>query len=249
MLNEERYQLIQEIISERNTVTVAELARELKTSESTIRRDLTALDELGKIRKFFGGATAIKQSEGLHEDAVSVKEAVMSEEKTAIAKYAATLINDGDFVYIDAGTTTSRLVDFISNDKATYITNGITHARKLIHKGLNAYIIGGKVKNLTEAIIGAEGLNSLRNFNFTKAFMGVNGIDISCGFTTPDIDEAMIKEAAVKKSYTAFVLADRTKFRRVFPVTFAPLETCCIITDFLADLEFTKKTVIKEVEK
>ncbi len=249
MLNEERYQLIQEIISERNTVTVAELARELKTSESTIRRDLTALDELGKIRKFFGGATAIKQSEGLHEDAVSVKEAVMSEEKTAIAKYAATLINDGDFVYIDAGTTTSRLVDFISNDKATYITNGITHARKLIHKGLNAYIIGGKVKNLTEAIIGAEGLNSLRNFNFTKAFMGVNGIDISCGFTTPDIEEAMIKEAAVKKSYTAFVLADRTKFRRVFPVTFAPLETCCIITDFLADFEFTKKTVIKEVEK
>ena len=249
MLNEERYQLIQEIISERNTVSVAELARELKTSESTIRRDLTALDELGKIRKFFGGATAIKQSEGLHEDAVSVKEAVMSEEKTAIAKYAATLINDGDFVYIDAGTTTSRLVDFISNDKATYITNGITHARKLIHKGLNAYIIGGKVKNLTEAIIGAEGLNSLRNFNFTKAFMGVNGIDISCGFTTPDIEEAMIKEAAVKKSYTAFVLADRTKFRRVFPVTFAPLETCCIITDFLADFEFTKKTVIKEVEK
>ena len=249
MLNEERYQLIQEIISERNTVTVAELARELKTSESTIGRDLTALDELGKIRKFFGGATAIKQSEGLHEDAVSVKEAVMSEEKTAIAKYAATLINDGDFVYIDAGTTTSRLVDFISNDKATYITNGITHARKLIHKGLNAYIIGGKVKNLTEAIIGAEGLNSLRNFNFTKAFMGVNGIDISCGFTTPDIEEAMIKEAAVKKSYTAFVLADRTKFRRVFPVTFAPLETCCIITDFLADFEFTKKTVIKEVEK
>ena len=249
MLNEERYQLIQEIISERNTVTVAELARELKTSESTIRRDLTALDELGKIRKFFGGATAIKQSEGLHEDAVSVKEAVMSEEKTAIAKYAATLINDGDFVYIDAGTTTSRLVDFISNDKATYITNGITHARKLIHKGLNAYIIGGKVKNLTEAIIGAEGLNSLRNFNFTKAFMGVNGIDISCGFTTPDIEEAMIKEAAVKKSYTVFVLADRTKFRRVFPVTFAALETCCIITDCLADLEFTKKTVIKEVEK
>ena len=249
MLSQERYNLIQNIISERNTVTVAELAKALDTSESTIRRDLTALDELGKIKKFFGGATKVKQNEGFFEEAVSDKINLMSEEKTEIARYSATLINDNDFVYIDAGTTTSRLIDFITNDKATYVTNGITHARKLIYKGLNAYIIGGKIKSLTEAIVGAEGIANLRNFNFSKAFMGVNGIDIEAGFTTPDIEEAMIKEAALKHSYTAFVLADNTKFRRVFPVTFSEIDKCCIITDILPDESFYAETIIKEVKK
>lgn len=249
MLSQERYNLILSIINERNTVTVAELAEALDTSESTIRRDLTALDGLGKIKKFFGGATKIKQNQGFFEEAVSAKENLMSEEKAAIARYSATLINDNDFVYIDAGTTTSRLIDFIDNKKATYITNGITHARKLIYKGLNAYIIGGKIKALTEAIIGAEGIANLRNLNFSKAFMGTNGIDIEAGFTTPDIEEAMIKEAALKHSYTAFVLADRTKFKKVFPVTFSELDKCCIITDTLPDNNFYAETIIKEVKK
>lgn len=249
MLSQERYNLILSIINERTTVTVAELAEALDTSESTIRRDLTALDELGKIKKFFGGATKVRHNEGFYEAAVSTKETLMSEEKTMIARYSATLINDNDFVYIDAGTTTSRLIDFIDNDKATYVTNGITHARKLIQKGLNAYIIGGKIKPLTEAIIGAEGISNLRNFNFSKAFMGTNGIDMEAGFTTPDIEEAMIKEAALKHSYTAFVLADRTKFKKIFPVTFSELDKCCIITDMLPDKGFYSETIIKEVNK
>ena len=249
MLSQERYNLIQNIINERNTVTVAELAEALETSESTIRRDLTALDELGKIKKFFGGATKVKHNEGFFEAAVSTKENLMSEEKTQIARYSATLINDNDFVYIDAGTTTSRLIDFITNDKATYVTNGITHARKLIHKGLNAYIVGGKIKSLTEAIVGAEGIANLSSFNFSKAFMGTNGIDIDAGFTTPDIEEAMMKEAALKHSYTAFVLADRTKFKKVFPVTFSDIDKCCIVTDALPDKNFLAETIIKEVSK
>ncbi len=247
MLNQERYELIQDIINNRNTVTVAELAKELNTSESTIRRDLTALDRLGKIKKFFGGATAVKKSEGFFEDKVSVREIQMHKEKTEIAKYAATLINDSDFVYIDAGTTTSRFVDFITNSKAIYLTNGITHGRKLIHRGLNAYIIGGKIKPTTEAIIGAEGISSLKSFNFSKAFLGTNGIDLEAGFSTPDIEEARIKQVVIDKAYTSFVLADNSKFGRVFPVSFSELEKCCIITDVLPDNRYTKETIIKEV--
>lgn len=247
MLNEERYRIIQELIEEKNTVTVAELAKVINTSESTIRRDLTTLDELGKIRKFFGGATKIVKNEGLFEDSVSVREQMMSKEKTEIAKYCAELINDNDFVFIDAGTTTSRLVDFIKNNKATYITNGITHGRKLIHKGFNTYIIGGKIKPVTEAIIGAEGIANLSNFNFSKAFMGANGVDINAGYTTPDIEESLVKEAAVKKSYHSFVLVDSTKFNRVFPVSFAEVKKGIIITDKLTDNRYAKETVVKEV--
>ena len=233
MLTQERYQAILSIVNDRNAVTVAELAQMLSTSESTIRRDLNALDEIGKIRKVFGGATSVTQSVGMLEDNVSDREHLMYEEKTEIGKYAATLINDTDFV----------------NDRATYVTNGITHARKLIQKGFNAYIVGGKIKPLTEAVVGTVGIANLKSLNFSKAFMGTNGIDVNAGFTTPDLDEARIKEAAVKGAYMAFVLADHTKFRRVFSVTFAPLRKCCILTDKMPDNRFSNTTVIKEVMK
>lgn len=249
MLTQERYEAILNILNRKNAVTVAELTAELNTSESTIRRDLAALADMGRLNKVFGGATSIRQNSGIAEDNVSNRESVMSKEKDAIAKYAVSLINDTDFVYIDAGSTTSRLIDYISNQKATYVTNGISHARKLIYKGLNAYIIGGKIKPVTEAVVGAKAVLSLKNFNFTKAFMGANGIDFSAGFTTPEIEEALIKEEAVKKSYMSFVLADHSKFGKVFPVTFSKLKNCCIITDILKNRQYAEETVVKEVIK
>ena len=164
----------------------------------------------------------------------------MLDEKKAIAIYCAKLINDTDFVYIDAGTTTDILTDYITNKNATYVTNGITHAKNLIRKGLTTYTIGGRIKPATEAIMGAEGLRSLKTFNFTKSFMGTNGIELNAG---------LIKEEVIKRSYMSFVLADNTKFRKVFPITFAELKDCCIITDKLPYNEFSEKTIIKEVMK
>ena len=249
MLTEERYQLILQLLNERNAVTVSELSEYLKISESTIRRDLNSLAEMGKLNKVFGGATALTQSSGIFETGVANRAQTMSEEKTSIARYAATLINDDDLVFIDAGTTTSRLIDFMSNNKATYVTNGIIHGQKLIQKGLSTYMIGGKIKPLTEAVVGAVGIKSIEGFNFTKAFMGVNGIDLTAGFTTPDIDEARLKEVAVRNSYMTFVLADHTKFRKVCAVTFAPLSVGCIITDECPDSKYSEKTIVKEVNK
>ena len=82
LLTQERYQSILSIINERNAVTVAELADMLAISESTVRRDLTALDELGKLKKVFGGATSLTKPEGMLEDSVSLRENLMKEEKT-----------------------------------------------------------------------------------------------------------------------------------------------------------------------
>ena len=249
MLTEERYQLILQIVNDRNAVTVAELSQQLDISESTIRRDLNALADMGKLNKVFGGATALNRSSGIYETNVANRADSMSEEKTAIARYAATLIGDDDFVFIDAGTTTLRLIDFIANNKATYVTNGIIHGQKLIQKGLEAYIIGGRIKPLTEAVIGTMGVKSLENMNFTKAFMGTNGIDLTAGFTTPDIDEARLKETAISHSYRIFVLADHSKFRQVCAVTFAPLKIGSVITDSCPDSKYYEKTNIKEVNK
>lgn len=249
MLTQERYQMILQLLSERDAVTVAELSVILDSSESTIRRDLNTLADMGKLNKVFGGATALHPGTGVTETAFETREGEMSEEKTAIARYAATLVHDGDFVFIDAGTTTYRFIDFLTNAKANYITNGVAHARKLIQKGLDTYVISGRIKPFTEAVVGATGLELISRFNFTKAFVGTNGIDIDAGYTTPEIDEGMIKEAIVKHSYMAFILADHTKFRRVFPVTFANIKKGCIITDAVPDPKYLDATVIKEVTK
>lgn len=247
MLTQERFKAILEILAERDAATVSELAQLVGTSESTIRRDLTALDKDGRLRKVFGGATAINRTEGAIEDEVTVREVMMSAEKDVIAAYASELINNDDFIYIDSGTTTSRLIDHIGATSATFVTNGIIHAQKLLSKGLKAYMIGGKIKPVTASVVGAEGIRNLLKFNFTKAFIGTNGIDITSGYTTPDSEEAMMKAKAIEKSFAVFVLADHSKFRKVYPVTFAELKKCCIITDKLPYPGFSEKTVIREV--
>ena len=247
MLTSERHRRILNLLNSRGSITVTELSEILNTSESTVRRDLNTLDDAGQLKKVFGGAVSVKPTEGVSEQAVPTREILMPDEKSSIAKYAAALINDEDFVYIDSGTTTARMIDFIENTKAVFVTNGIIHAQKLLAKGLNAYITAGRIKAVTAAVIGTESIKSLSNYNFTKAFIGTNGIDIQAGFTTPDIEEGMIKEKAVEKSYLSFVLADHSKFRKVFPITFAPLKKCCIITDKLLCDEFSDKTVIREV--
>lgn len=247
MLTQERYQYILNRLNTQGAATVAELSAALDASESTIRRDLNALARAKKINKVFGGATSVKRMSGVDETRVASREQAMRCEKERIARYASALIADGDFVYIDSGTTTALLVDYLKNDRATYVTNGVAIAHKLLHCGLTVYLIGGRIKPVTEAVVGAEGVRSLGEFHFTKAFMGVNGIDLDAGLTTPDIEEARVKERAVKQSYNTFVLADHSKFNRVYPVTFARLEDVIILTDRLPDVKYSDRTVIKEV--
>lgn len=247
MLTQERYHAIEELVRKRGAVTVTELTQLLDTSESTIRRDLTTLDEMGKIQKVHGGATVVEQQFITDEEDVSTKKGQNVEEKIRIAKYAASLVLNNDFVYLDAGTTTELMIDYITTTNATFVTNGIVHAKKLIAKGFKTFIIGGLVKPVTEAIIGADAVNNMQKFNFTKAFMGTNGIHTEYGFTTVDVEEAALKSEAVKRSYVNFVLADHSKFDKVTAVTFAPLAKSCIITDQLTNDKYKEATIIKEV--
>jgi DeoR family fructose operon transcriptional repressor len=247
MLTQERHNEILRILSEKEAVTVTTLSELLETSESTIRRDLNKLDQLGKLTKVFGGATLNAQRFEAKDDNVSIRSKLNIEEKQAIGEYAAKLINNFDLVFIDAGTTTKFMVDHIENKNATYVTNALEHGQSLMERGFNVYILGGRLKASTECVTGADSVNNLQKFNFTKCFLGTNGIDIKTGLTTPDIEEAHVKSEALKHSYTAFVLADHTKFNRVYPVTFSDLEVACIITGKLTDRKFAEHTVIKEV--
>lgn len=248
MLTEERHSIILEQVKQNKSVTLTEMCELLGASESTIRRDLTTLDERGLIKKVHGGAISTDdRSLNLVEHDVESKSKLFTEEKIAIARYAASLVDDGDFVYIDAGTTTEKMIDFLPDKKVTFVTNAFVHAKKLAQRGFKVYIPAGEIKVTTEAIVGAECVSSLQGYNFTKSFIGANGISLSAGITTPDRYEASVKSAAVQNSKTIYVLADHSKFNQIASVTFAQLGRVKIITDKLQDKKFHTKANIKEV--
>ena len=154
MLTQDRQAKILSILKEQGSVTVTRLTEVLDTSESTIRRDLTALANLGRLNKVHGGATALNQEFIKLEDNVEEKLTKNTQEKLAIAKYAAGQIQDDDFVFLDAGTTTLLMTSFLKNSKATFVTNGIEHCRQLAKNGCKTLVLGGQLKQSTEAIIG-----------------------------------------------------------------------------------------------
>ena len=230
MFTEERHELILKELEKNSVVYVSSLVETLDTSESTIRRDLNFLHNQGKLNKVHGGATAIKKNIHTKDDEIEVRKNLHTEEKIAIARKAASLIKANDFVYIDAGTTTELMIDFIEEKNAVYVTNGINHASRLVSKGFTVYILAGEVKILTQAIIGIEAVNCIKKYNFTKGFFGTNGVCIEKGFTTPEIKEALVKETALKKAREAYILADDSKFNEVSCVTFADIKDAAIIT-------------------
>ena len=140
------------------------------------------------------------------------------------------------------------MINFISNTKAIFVTNGIVHARKLIKRNCTTYILGGELKLATEAIVGSETVNSLRKYNFTKGFFGANGVDIERGFSTPDVKEAMVKEEALYRSKKRFVLCDKSKFDEISSITFADIKDAKIITTNLENNRYKYQTEILEVE-
>ncbi|MBU3133562.1 DeoR/GlpR family DNA-binding transcription regulator [Clostridium gasigenes] len=249
MLTEQRYQIILNEIDRKSLVYVSELVKDLDTSESTIRRDLNFLHKQGKLKKVHGGATALDKFINTKDDLLSTRESLNIDEKLEIAKYAANLIKENDFVYIDAGTTTDLMIEFINEKEAVYITNGINQAKKLINKGLKTYILGGEIKESTEAIIGVEAINTLKRYNFNKGFFGTNGISKDRGYTTPDISEALVKQEALRRTREAYIMADNSKFDEISCVTFGQLEDATIITTIVEDNTYKEFIEIIEVAK
>lgn len=248
ILQDIRHEKILDKLRSSHSVQVVQLAKELNISESTIRRDINELDRQGKLKKVHGGAVSRDFVLTAETTDVAQRKKKNVEKKDSIAKYAASLIEDTDFVYIDAGTTTERMIDYLAGSEATYVTNGLSHASKLMENGLKVYMIGGELRPSTEATVGARAVESVGRYNFTKCFMGANGIDADKGFSTPHIDEAAIKEAAMRRSFTTYVLADNSKFGVVSSVTFAAIDEATIITDYLEDDRYHKYTEIKQVE-
>ena len=234
MLTKQRQEMILKLLEERGSITATEIRDLLGMSESTVRRDITALDREGKAIKVFGGAVAVGQKMTAHEYTVAQKQDLNREEKRRIAKYAATLIEPEDFIYLDAGTTTASMLDFITETKVTFVTNAVAHAQNLANRGLKVLLVGGELKSSTEAIIGSQAIRTIGSYHFTKGFFGTNGVTKQSGCTTPDANEAMVKQAAMEQCGKCYVLCDSSKFDNVSSVTFAPFYGTVFLTERLA---------------
>ena len=250
MLAEERFGLILELLARQRTATVQELCEALNASESTIRRDLTELDRRGKLNKVHGGATLPDSQFLADEPTMAAKETLAVAEKQAIARAAAALIRKEDFVFLDAGSTTLALAQAVSGPalEAAYVTNGVAHARLLAQKGCKVCLPGGLLRPQTEAIIGAAALQSLQQYNFTKAFLGANGVALEAGFTTPDPEEAAVKACAARRAREVWFLADDTKFGSIYPAVIAGLQDGSILTNRCPDPRYRQQTLVKEAE-
>ena len=250
MIAEKRYEIILSTLRSQRSATVQQLAQALHTSVSTVRRDLIVLDSQGRLKKVHGGATLSEERHTAAEPDMLTKEGMNIPQKQAIGRLAAAMIRPDDFVFIDAGSTTLQLVRAIEGDalRAVYVTNGLAHTRVLCRKGCNVYVPAGKVRQRTEAIVGAPALSCIRSYNFTRAFLGVNGISLDRGFTTPGMDERELKLAAIESARESWFLADMSKFDHITPVTICSLSRAGIITNRLPNPGYADYTTIQEVE-
>lgn len=249
MLTEERQQKILELVEKNKSVSTQNLMDELHISESTARRDLNMLDEQGRLSRVRGGAMVKEQSYRTKDDDVSLRKSMHQDEKRRIARYAASLIEAEDFVFLDAGTTTELMIEYLTEKRVVFVTNAVGHAKKLSEAGYTTYLLGGEFKATTEAVVGDEAVESLKKYNFTKGFYGTNGVRPDLGFSTPDVKEAMIKKTAMASSAKRFVLCDPSKFSQISCVKFADFTNAVIITTKVEGEEYAHYNHIVEVNR
>ncbi|MCM3720175.1 DeoR/GlpR family DNA-binding transcription regulator [Fictibacillus phosphorivorans] len=249
MLTPERHHKIIELLGKKQIVTIQELVEATASSESTIRRDLSELQKEKKLKRVHGGASLLHQKS--EELSVVEKSARNFSEKEKIAKLAATIVKDGDCIFIDAGTTTHLMIPHLKDKDITVVTNGISHLEMLTEHQMTTYLVGGLVKPKTKALVGSGALNSLSSYRFDKCFLGTNGIHLEAGFTTPDPEEASVKRLALSLSQETFILADHSKFNDASFSKVADLHEAVILTDELnKELanDFEDKTEIRVVK-
>ncbi|CAM3126234.1 DeoR/GlpR family DNA-binding transcription regulator [Streptobacillus felis] len=227
-LQKERFDLILKMVKENDYVKYSELEERLNISIATIRRDVLKLESQGKLNRISGGIEY--RNSNVDED-YNVRSSKHLDKKRIIAKRASKYINPNTLIYLDAGTTVFELIPYLKNNNVTVITNGVEHINELIKNNISFILLGGEVKPKTKAIIGVTAIKQLEKYSFDISFIGANAVDVEFGYSTPDIEEAMIKREAIKRSKTAIILSDSTKLNSISRVKFAEYTDAILITE------------------
>lgn len=235
----------QEILSKSRLdgrVEVRGLAELLDVTPETVRRDLTALERRGLLHRVHGGAIPVERLG--FEPAVSERESVMSAQKERIARAALDELPDGGAIILDAGTTTARMAELLPTDRElTVVTHGLPIAMALAARpNITVHLLGGMIRGRTLAAVGTWTERDVRDVFADVAFLGINGLTVEQGLTTPDLVEAGVKRALVAAARRTVVLADHTKIGRSEFAHVAPLSAVdTVVTDIDLDPELAEE--------
>lgn len=219
----ERLRVIGLLVRERGSVRVGELAERFGVTDETIRRDLARMEEMGVLERSYGGAVAPR---GDAETTYSGRLLEQSAAKMAIAARAAELIEDGDALILDAGTTTLCLVRCLTDRRDLFVaTNAVTHAVELASNSrISVVVIGGLLRPSTFGAVGDLAIGMLADLHVKRTFLAIRCVSARAGLTNPRLDEVGIKRAMMRSATEVILLADHTKVGRESLVRVAPVE-------------------------
>ncbi len=221
------------VLEQRDGVSVSELSQLLSVSEVTIRSDLSELEHAGLLRRTRGGASRPLSSR--FELPIEETRKQHAQAKRRIGQAAAALIQDGETIMIDVGSTTSEVARHISPTVSgvTVVTSGLNVALELERlPNLRIVVTGGTLRRLQHSLVSPYGLDLLARFRPDRLFLGCNGIEVEAGVTNANVEEAEIKARMVEISRCTVVVADRSKLGQVAAATVAPLGAVdLLITD------------------
>jgi len=208
MLMAERHQLILQILEKDGKLIAKDLGLELNVSEDTIRRDLGKLSKSGMLQRVHGGALPRSPSAVRFSTRPQT-----SSLKIAMARAAIKMINDGQVIILDGGTTTLQIAkEFPPNLKITVITNGPPIALILAeHPNIEVIIAGGRLQKDSIVSTGAETINMLQKIHADCCFLGIYGIHPDEGITNPNLEEAYVKKTMIDRSAEVIGLASAEK--------------------------------------
>ncbi|MDF2659020.1 MAG: DeoR/GlpR transcriptional regulator [Paenibacillus sp.] len=224
----ERQNEIWNAIQRDGEVKISDLKEKYAVTEMTIRRDLEKLEQIGLVRRTFGGAIPLTLDVSLKE-----RDTVHTDEKIRVGQTAAELILPGQAVFIDAGTTTLQIARHMRPDSSvTVVTNALNVASVLLDKGIHTIVAGGMLLEKTGSMVGPIAIGTLGSMAFDQVFLGTTGITVEHGFSNSNSFEAELKRHAMRRSSCINIVTDASKFGERYLHSFAALlDVHRIVTD------------------
>jgi DeoR/GlpR family transcriptional regulator of sugar metabolism len=232
LLKAERHNRIRKLVEQTGRVMVVELSEQFEVSEATIRRDLEELDGRGWIQRTHGGAVRIERAAKEPPMLLRIEEGRL--EKERIGQAAASLIKDGETIFLGSGTTVLEIARHLPQDiHLTVITNSLPVVNELASRpNIEMIVIGGMLRQSELSMVGHIAEQAVREFRADKVFMGMRAIDARHGFTNDYLPETMTDRAILDIAPQVIVVADHRKFGRVSSVLVGPVTVAnTIITD------------------
>lgn len=254
LLTEQRRRNLLDLVDQQGQVTVADMVKRFSISAVTVRSDLDALASLGAVVRSHGGA--VRRLEATQDYPLRAKETLHRDEKIRIGKAAAELVEPGETIILDSGTTTAEIARHLKRMKTqplTVITNALNIGVELADSpGISLIMIGGLLRPVSCSFVGPQAEAMMNEFHANRLFLAVDGFDLENGPSTPDVLEAQLNNVMIRSAREVNVVTDFSKLGRRSVSRIGPFKRIRrLITDNRAPQEFTeglRKSGIEVIE-